>query len=114
MFSPQLKLLSGILLLAGIILFALPQPGGLSAEAWQLAIIFVATIVCVLSNVLPIFVAAIAGVAVAVLSGVMEPAQAYRGFSENFILLIAPAFPSNTARAGVLFPIAESLALSLD
>lgn len=89
----------------------------------------------------------------------MEPAQAYRGFSENFILLIvaafliaravvksglghrmawmiiarfghssmglayslvatdiisAPAFPSNTARAGVLFPIAESLALSLD
>lgn len=33
MFSTQLKLLSGILLLAGIILFALPQPGGLSGEA---------------------------------------------------------------------------------
>ena len=159
MVSARFSLLLGIVVLAGIVSFIVPRPEGLTAEAWQLAIIFTATIVCVLSNALPIFVASIAGVAVAVLAGVMQPAQAYRGFSEGFILLIvaafliaravvksglghrmawliiarfghsslglayslvatdiiiAPAFPSNTARAGVLFPIAESLALSLD
>ena len=146
------------LLTTGVWLFA-PAPADLTPDAWHLALIFGATILCVLSNALPIFTAAISAAAVAVLTGVMTPSQAYRGFSESFILLIvaallvakavvksglgnriawmiisrfghstlglayslvaadlciAPAFPSNTARAGVLYPIAKSLALGLD
>lgn len=157
--SSQLKALLGIVLAGLVIYLVLPVPPGLSADAWQLALIFVVTILCVLANLVPIFVAAIAALAVAVLSGVLTPAQAYSGFSESFILLIvaaflvaravvnsglgyrmawmiiarfgnstlslayslvvtdlciAPAFPSNTARSGVLFPIAESLAVGLD
>jgi DASS family divalent anion:Na+ symporter len=159
MFTSQLKALLGIILATLVIYLALPVPQGLSAGAWQLALIFAVTILCVLANLLPIFTASIAALAVAVLSGVLTPAQAYRGFGESFILLIvaaflvaravvnsglghrmawmiiarfghstrslayslvatdliiAPAFPSNTARSGVLFPIAESLAMALD
>ena len=159
MLSSNLKLLFIIVGLALAILLAVPVPEGLAPKTWHLALIFATTIVAVLTNALPIFTASISGLTVAVLSGVMEPKQAYSGFSENFILLIvaaflvakgvvksglgdrmawfiiarfghstlglayslvaadlciAPAFPSNTARAGVLYPIAESLALGLD
>lgn len=136
----------------------LPVPAGLTGQAWALALIFATAIACVLAGALPIFSASITALSVAVLTGVLTPAQAYRGFSEGFILLIvtallvaravvksglgnriawmiiarfghstlglayslvaadlciAPAFPSNTARAGVLYPITESLALGL-
>jgi DASS family divalent anion:Na+ symporter len=159
MITAQMKRLFGILALALFTLLTVPVPEGLSVDAWQLALIFATTILCVLGNALPIFTASISALTVAVLSGVLEPAQAYSGFSESFILLIvaaflvaravvksglghriawmiiarfghstlglayslvatdlciAPAFPSNTARSGVLFPIAEALALSLE
>ena len=159
MVTAQMKRLFGILALALLTLLAVPVPEGLTTDAWRLALIFATTILCVLGNALPIFTASISALTVAVLSGVLEPSQAYSGFSESFILLIlaaflvaravvksglghriawmiiarfghstlglayslvatdlciAPAFPSNTARSGVLFPIAEALALSLE
>ena len=133
------------------------MPDGLEPEAWRLFAIFAATIFAVVSGAASIFLAAILALVVAVLSGTLEPARAYSGFSEGFILLIvvaflvgkgvvnsglgariglllvrgfgksslglaysmvatdaliAPAFPSNTARSGVLFPIVYSLAQS--
>jgi DASS family divalent anion:Na+ symporter len=156
--SEGIRLLT-IVSITAVIWIAMPTPTGLTDQAWELALIFAATIVSVLSNALPIFVASITALAVAVLGGAMSPKQAYSGFSADVILLIvaaflvaravvksglghriawfiiarfgqstlglayslmvadlciAPAFPSNTARAGVLYPIAESLALSLD
>ena len=158
MISFQLKALFAIVSATLVLYLVMPVPEGLSDDAWQLALIFAVTILSVLGNLVPIFTASIAALAVAVLSGVLTPTQAYRGFSESFILLIvaaflvargvvnsglghrmawmiiarfgnstlslayslvvtdlciAPAFPSNTARSGVLFPIAESLALGL-
>jgi DASS family divalent anion:Na+ symporter len=110
----------------------------------------------VITNGMPIFHASILALPVAVLSGVLEPVEAFAGFGKGFILLIvvaflvargfvksglghriawlviarfgrsslglayslfltdlliAPAFPSNTARSGVLFPIAQALAI---
>jgi DASS family divalent anion:Na+ symporter len=110
-------------------------------------------------DAMPIFVASVGAVAVAVIPGILAPAEVFSGFSQGFILLIAvafliargvvksglgnriayhliarigrttlglgyaivitdviiaPAFPSNTARAGVLFPIAQALALGTD
>ena len=132
-----------------------PAPEGVTLEAWRLFGIFAAAIFSVVAGALPILVASVLAVAAAVLSGVVEPAKAYAGFSNATILLIvvaflvaravikcglgarlghalvavfgrstlglsysiflvdaviAPAFPSNTARSGVLYPLAVSLA----
>lgn len=135
---------------------AAPIPEGLTPPAWHLFLIFISTIAIVIANAMPIFVAAIGALAISLLTRVLTPAQAFSGFSKDFILLIAvafliargvvksglgnriayliiewlgrttlglgysmvatdlliaPAFPSNTARSGVLFPIVQSLAL---
>ena len=134
-----------------------PRPAELQAEAWQLFAIFAAAIFAVVSGAASILLAAILALVAAVMTRTLEPAVAYGGFSEGFILLIvvaflvgrgvvnsglgariglmlvrtfgksslglaysmvatdaviAPAFPSNTARSGVLFPIVYSLAES--
>lgn len=132
-----------------------PPPLSIEGDVWHLFTIFITTIAAILFNILPIIAAAIIALAISVLSGVIEPAKAYAGFSESFILLIvaaflvshavhksglgkrvslhiirrfghstlglgysviatdiliAPAFPSNTARSGVLYPIVYGLA----
>jgi DASS family divalent anion:Na+ symporter len=132
-----------------------PPPDGLSGQAWQLFAIFAGAIVSVVVRALPILTASVLAVAVAVLTGLLPPADAYAGFANGTILLIvvaflvagavvkcglgtrgghwivsrfgrstlglsysiflldaviAPAFPSNTARSGVLYPLAYSLA----
>lgn len=136
-------------------LWFIPPPLSIVPSTWHLFTIFISTIVAILFNILPIIAAAIIALAVSILSGIIEPAKAYAGFSESFILLIvaaflvshavhksglgkrlslhiirhfghstlglgysvvatdiliAPAFPSNTARSGVLYPIIYGLA----
>lgn len=132
-----------------------PVPRGLQVEAWHLFAIFISAIFAVVAGAASILLASIIALVAAVLSGTLEPAKAYSGFSQGFILLIvvaflvgrgvvnsglgsrigyllvrafgrsslglaysmaatdaliAPAFPSNTARSGVLFPIVYALA----
>ncbi len=139
----------------GLALWFWPVPEGLSPAAWRLFAIFAASIVCVVVDAFPILTASLFAVALAVLTRVLTPAQAYSGFANGTILLIvvaflvaravvkcglgqrigyvvvslfgrstlglayslflvdaviAPAFPSNTARSGVLYPLAFSLA----
>jgi DASS family divalent anion:Na+ symporter len=129
-------------------------PAGLTVQAWRLFAIFAAAIVAVVVNALPILAASVLAIAAGVLSGVVDPADAYAGFANATILLIvlaflvaravvkcglgarvghalvavfgrstlglsysifivdaviAPAFPSNTARSGVLYPLTVSL-----
>jgi len=136
-------------------LWMTPPPLHIDPKAWKLFAIFSATILSILLNLLPIIAASIIALAVSILGGVVEPAKAYAGFSESFILLIvaaflvshavhksglgkrlslhmikrfgkstlglgysvmltdlliAPAFPSNTARSGVLYPLVYGLA----
>lgn len=140
----------------GIVVWFLPVPDGLSVEAWHLFAIFFTTILAVLIQAAPIFLAAVLGMVTAMFTGVLRPDQAYAGFSKEFILLIvaaflvaravirsglgrriafhvirrlgrstlglgysvmitdaiiAPAFPSNTARSGVLYPIVHAICL---
>src|SRR5262249_9954385 len=137
-----------------IVWFA-PPPEGLSVQAWRLFGVFAGAIFAVVVNALPILTASVFAVAIAVLSGLLQPADAYAGFRNGTILLIvvaflvadavvkcglgkrgghwivsrfgrstlglsysifvldaiiAPAFPSNTARSGVLYPFTFSLA----
>jgi divalent anion:Na+ symporter, DASS family len=132
-----------------------PPPEGLSLQAWRLFALFAATILSVVIGALPILTASVLAAAIAVLTGLLRPSDAYAGFGNATILLIvvaflvadavvkcglgtrgaywivsrfgrstlglsysifvidaviAPAFPSNTARSGVLYPIAVSLA----
>jgi DASS family divalent anion:Na+ symporter len=132
-----------------------PVPEGLTPSAWHLFALFVAAIVSVVIDALPILTASVLALAAAVLTGTLAPAKAYAGFANGTILLviaaflvaravvkcglserlgylvvsvfgrstlglsysvflvdgvIAPAFPSNTARSGVLYPLVLSLA----
>src|SRR4029453_17703327 len=136
-------------------LWVTPPPDGLNLQAWRLFALFAAAIVAVVIGALPILPASVLAVAAAVLTGLLQPADAYAGFGNGTILLIvvaflvasavvkcglgtrgghwivsrfgrstlglsysifvidaviAPAFPSNTARSGVLYPLAVSLA----
>lgn len=142
-----------------LLLWFMPPPLGIIPATWHLFTIFMTTIVVILLDLLPIIAASVIALAISVLSGVVEPAKAYAGFSESFILLIvaaflvshavhksglgkrlslyiirqfghstlglgysviatdiliAPAFPSNTARSGVLYPIVYGLAHDCD
>ncbi len=144
-----------LLVLFALAMWFVTPPLSIASDTWHLFAIFITTIAAILFNILPIIAAAIIALAVGILSGVIEPAKAYAGFSESFILLIvaaflvshavhksglgkrislhiirrfghstlglgysiiatdiliAPAFPSNTARSGVLYPIVYGLA----
>jgi DASS family divalent anion:Na+ symporter len=144
-----------VTLLLALILWWTPPPDGLSLQAWRLFVIFAAAILAVVVDAVPILTASAFAVAAAVLTGLLQPADAYAGFGNGTILLIviaflvasavvkcglgtrgghwlvsrfgrstlglsysifvidaviAPAFPSNTARSGVLYPLTVSLA----
>jgi DASS family divalent anion:Na+ symporter len=142
-----------LLLLA--VVWATAPPEGLSVQTWRLFGVFAGAIVAVVVNALPILTASVLAIATAVLTGLLQPADAYAGFGNGTILLIvvaflvadavvkcglgkraghwivsrfgrstlglsysifvldaiiAPAFPSNTARSGLLYPFTFSLA----
>jgi DASS family divalent anion:Na+ symporter len=139
----------------GLAIWFAPAPQGLDPQAWRLFAVFATAIFSVVVNALPILTASVLAVAIAVLTGLLEPEAAYSGFANGTILLlvvaflvanavvkcglgkrgghlmaslfggstlglgysiflldaaIAPAFPSSTARSGVLYPFARSLA----
>jgi DASS family divalent anion:Na+ symporter len=137
------------------VLWVSPAPEGLSRQAWHLFAIFAWAIASVVVGAFSILTSSVLGIAAAVLTGTLPPADAYSGFANSTILLIvvaflvaravvkcglgqrlgyrviswfgrstlglsysiflvdgliAPAFPSNTARSGILFPLAFSMA----
>jgi DASS family divalent anion:Na+ symporter len=136
-------------------IYVAPVPGGLTAPAWHLFAIFVATITAVLIGAFPLLTSTMLAAAAVVMTGTIPAAKAFAGFANSSVLLvvvaflvaqavvksglgrrislfmvsrfgrsslglaysivvtdalIAPAFPSNTARGGVLFPIVLSVA----
>jgi DASS family divalent anion:Na+ symporter len=136
-------------------IWLVPVPAGLTAPAWHLFAIFVASIAAVLAGAFPLLTSTMLAVAAVVLTGTIAPAKAFGGFANASVLLvvvaflvaqavvksglgarislfmvsrfggsslglaysivltdavIAPAFPSNTARGGVLYPVVLSVA----
>ena len=127
----------------------IPPPGSLTAQAWHLFAIFASTIFSVVIGAFPILTASVLAVAAAVLTGTLTADEAYDSFANPTIVLIivaflvaravvkcglgerlgyraiswfgklgaralvqhlrastrviSPAFPSNTARSGVLY-----------
>jgi DASS family divalent anion:Na+ symporter len=149
------RLRQAIALAAALIIWFIPPPGDLSAQAWHLFAIFSATILSVVIGAFPILTASVFAVAAAVLTNTLTADEAYDGFANPTIVLIivaflvaravvkcglgerlgyraiswfgkstlglsysifgvdaliSPAFPSNTARSGVLYPLAFSMA----
>ncbi len=151
------RLLRLATLIFGLAVWFAPVPEGLTDQAWHLFAIFITVIFAVIINAMPILMAAVLALVASILTGTLEPKEAYSGFGSGFILLIvvafligrgvvnsglgariaytlvrmfgkstlglgysmvatdcimAAAFPSNTARSGVLFPIVYSLSHS--
>ena len=141
--------------LVGIVIWFIPAPAGLEAQAWHMFAIFVATIVALIIKPMPMGAIAIVAIALCVLTGVTSLSDGLSGFSNSTIwliviaffisrgfiktglgsriaylfvekfgkktlglsyaltatdLVLAPAMPSNTARAGgIVFPLVQSL-----
>jgi DASS family divalent anion:Na+ symporter len=155
MIAPALLVRRAMPFALAIGIWLVPVPAGLTAPAWHLFAIFVASIAAVLVGAFPLLTSTMLAVAAVVLSGTISPAKAFGGFANASVLLvviaflvaqavvksglgerislfmvsrfgtsslglaysivltdavIAPAFPSNTARGGVLFPVVLSVA----
>jgi DASS family divalent anion:Na+ symporter len=76
----------------GLIIWLLPAPEGVNRQAWQLFAIFVATIVGMMLQPLPMGAVAVCGIAAATLSGTLELGEALSGFSHSVIWLVMAAF----------------------
>jgi DASS family divalent anion:Na+ symporter len=142
------------------LIWLLPPPQGVTTQAWHLFAIFVATIVGIMLEPLPMGAVAIAGITASIVSRTLTVSAALSGFSNGVIwlvmtaffisrgfiktglgariaysfvrllgkntlglgysmsateLVLAPAIPSNTARAGaVIYPIVRSMAAAFD
>ncbi len=149
-----------VLFAIGAIIWFIPVPAGLKPQAWHLLAIFVATIVGIIMQPLPMGPMALIGITVAALTKTLTVNQALSAFANSTIwlivcaflfargfiktglgsriaymlmkaigdstlklgyvlsisdLILAPATPSNTARAGgVLYPIVRSLCTAFD
>jgi DASS family divalent anion:Na+ symporter len=154
--SLQRKVWSALIPIAvlGVIWF-IPPPSGLTAQAWKMFAIFAATILGILLQPLPSGAIMMLGVALPIFTGILSEAKALSGFANGTVwlifcayilsigfvktglgqriaykliswlggsslgiayalgisdLIMAPAMPSVTARAGgVIFPIVRSI-----
>jgi len=152
--SAGAKLCFALLVAVGI--WFTPAPAGVTTQAWHLLAIFVATIVAIILEPMPMGAIALLGVTATTLTGTLTISDALSGFGNRVIwlvlmaffiargfiktglgariaycfimllgrrtlglgysmvatdLVLAPAIPSNTARAGaVVFPIVRSVA----
>jgi DASS family divalent anion:Na+ symporter len=150
----------GVAIAVAVMLWFVPRPEGVTVAAWHLLAIFVATIIGIILEPLPMGAVAVCGIAAVTLTRTLSLKDALSGFSNSIIwlvviaffisrgfiktglgtriaysfmkvmgrrtiglgysliatdLVIAPAIPSITARAGaVIYPIVKSLAEAFD
>lgn len=76
----------------GVILWFVPQPAGVSRNAWQLLAIFLATIVGIITQPLPLGAVALLGLGASVLTKTLTFAAAFSAFGDPIPWLIALAF----------------------
>lgn len=85
-----IKLLLNLLL--GLVLWFLPHPVEISAQAWHLFAIFITTIIAIITNPMPMPAIALLSVTVAVLTDTLKLNQALSGFSHHIVWLVVFAF----------------------
>ncbi|KAG5566274.1 hypothetical protein RHGRI_002018 [Rhododendron griersonianum] len=79
-------------LATGVILWFIPPPAGVTKIAWQLLSIFLATIVGIITQPLPLGAVALLGLGAAVLTKTLPFAAAFSAFGDPIPWLIALAF----------------------
>ncbi len=88
--STNIRLL--IIFVLGLIMWFLPTPQGLEANAWHMMVIFITTVLSLIIAPLPLGAMALMGLCVATLTGVVPIKAALSGFSHPTIWMIAAAF----------------------
>ena len=86
-----------------------PMPVGLDPRSWSLLILFVAALSGLVLQPAPMGVVFLLAITVAALTGILTPAQALAGYSNNILWLIVVAFMF--ARAFVKTALGRRLAL---
>lgn len=70
----------------------LPVPAGITPQSWRLLAIFVATIVGCIVRPIPGGAIVLLGVTAVMLTGVLTPAEALRGYSDPIVWMVLAAF----------------------
>jgi DASS family divalent anion:Na+ symporter len=83
---------AGVALGLGVAIWFLPAPEGVTDQAWHLFAIFVATIVGIMLEPLPMGAVAVCGIAAVSLTGTLGLNEALSGFSHSVIWLVMTAF----------------------
>lgn len=79
-------------ILTGVILWFVPTPAGVSKPAWQLLAIFLATVVGIITQPLPLGAVALMGLGASVLTKTLTFSAAFSAFGDPIPWLIALAF----------------------
>jgi DASS family divalent anion:Na+ symporter len=82
----------GLAVVLGAVIWFLPAPEGVTARAWHLLAIFVATIVAIMLEPLPMGAVALLALAAATLSGTLGITEVLGGFGSRMIWLVVMAF----------------------
>ncbi|CAI5474078.1 unnamed protein product [Closterium sp. Yama58-4] len=82
----------GISVATGVAMWYCPRPEGVAANAWQLLAIFLATIIGIITQPLPLGAVALMGLGVSVLTKTLTFAAAFSSFGDPIPWLIALAF----------------------
>ena len=94
---------------AGLVRATVAVPAGLDERSWSLLIVFLAALAGLIVQPAPMGVLFLTAITVAVLAGVLTPAQALAGYSNNILWLIVIAFMF--ARAFVKTGLGKRIAL---
>ena len=81
-----------IVVILGLLIWLAPSPEGVTPRAWHLFAIFVATIVGLMLEPVPMGAVALCGIAAATLTGTLGLNDALSGFSHSVIWLVMTAF----------------------
>lgn len=76
----------------GTLLWFLPAPAGVTAKAWHLLAVFIATIVGIITTPLPLGAVAMLGLGAAMITKVLTFAEAFSAFASEIPWLIAIAY----------------------
>ena len=107
--SVRLRPIVAICAAAVVVRAAVAVPAGLDERSWSLLIIFLAALAGLIVQPAPMGVLFLTAITIAVLAGVLTPAQALAGYSNNILWLIVIAFMF--ARAFVKTGLGKRIAL---
>lgn len=87
----SLAVMAGLFAVGAAICLLFPVPEGLQPKAWRLFVIFVLTIIGLILQPFPLSVVSLAGMTIAVVSGVLQVGQGLSGFSSPVMWMILVA-----------------------